>query len=114
MTFTVLWERMYVPPAPDTVACKGADPSLFDVGYAAGVNVMRRDGRGPNQSYARHIDVALRYCETCPLATREWCVAAVVPRQSGFSGVAGGAVWSNGRRLWTLADRARLAAEEAA
>jgi hypothetical protein len=103
MTFTVLWERMYVPPAPDATPCTGADPWLFEIDYHSGVNVIRRDGTGPSAGYAERIGVALRYCETCPLASREWCVdAAVKPQLSGFSGVAGAAVWSNGRRVWDI------------
>ena len=109
----VLWERLYVAPAPTETPCAGVDPRLFDLDYHSGVNVMRRDKSGPTSSHADRIGIALRYCATCPLVTRAWCVNAVQPQAAGFSGVAGGAVWSNGRRVWDVERQERIDAREA-
>ena len=106
--FTVLWEHLYVPPPPAEAACKDADSWLFDLDYYGGVNIMRRDQAAPNAAYRPRLGVALRYCATCPLATREWCVETVRPARSGFSGVAGGVVWSGGRRVWDVDRQQRL------
>jgi hypothetical protein len=110
----VPWEKLYVPPAPDDVPCAGAPAYLFDLAYHGGVNIMRRDKSAPNPAYRDGIGVALRYCATCPLATRAWCVEAVRPALSGVSGVAGGAVWSNGRRIWDVDRQQRLDGQVAA
>ena len=108
-----LWERLYLPPAPGDVPCKGVDPWLFEIDYRSGVNVMRREGNRPTEPYRDRIGVALRYCATCPLAVRAWCLDAVRPNLSGFSGVAGGVVWSNGRRVWDVDRQQRLEGEAA-
>jgi hypothetical protein len=63
----------------EKAACKDADPSLFDA--VGGV-------------LARY---ALQYCRNCPVQ-RE-CEEFVRPKKSWFDGVAGGKVWSNGRRI---------------
>jgi len=67
-------------------ACRDSDPLLFE----------RHDDttntRGP---YPHETEQALALCATCPTTTA--CVLWVRPVQSGYTGVAGGIVWSNGR-----------------
>jgi WhiB family redox-sensing transcriptional regulator len=75
----------------EKAACREADPSLFD--SVGGV-------------LARY---ALQYCRKCPVVKE--CEEFVRPKKSFFDGVAGGKVWSNGRRvdiLYTTKDDDRL------
>ena len=104
----VMWERLYVAPPPTDPPCRDTDPAVFDLGYYSGVNVMARDASAPRAAYASQIAVALRYCAMCPLVTRAWCLNAVQPQPAGYSGIAGGAVWSNGRRVWDVDRQQRL------
>ena len=108
MTHHVLWERLYVAPAPTDTPCKGVPPWIFDLDYGSGKKVMRSDQSSPSVAYGDRIGIALHYCATCPLATRAWCIDAVQPQAAGYSGVAGGAVWSNGRRVWDVDRQQRL------
>ena len=102
------WAALYVPPPPAEAACKGASPYLFELRTATyngtGINVMKhRDGdESVSPRFESQVTVALGYCATCPLATRQWCLDTVRPREGHFSGIAGGAVFSNGRRVWDL------------
>lgn len=107
-----VWEKMYVAPAPDTIACPPLSP-LFDITPIPGVGVVvdRSRGRHLAHELAQQVDAALGYCADCPLATRAWCVESARPKESGASMVAGGVVWAQGRPVWTLEDQRRANAE---
>ena len=107
---TELWQQWYVLPAPDTVACAGIAPELFEFAgtHAAIVQTNAGVKAKPSGAVAVQIATALAVCATCPLATRDWCLDAVRPKQSGVSIIAGGAVWSRGRRVWTIEKQRRL------
>lgn len=59
--------------------CNGEDPSLFDATWFP-------------VAYS-----ALRFCGECPV--RLECLEYMSPAQNFYSGVAGGLVWSDGRRV---------------
>ena len=61
----------------DLAACRTTDPDYFDMEFLYGA--------------------ALAICATCPV--RLWCLKLVDPAPSGYSGVAGGHAWSNGKPL---------------
>lgn len=67
-----------ISPAPHKPQCEGADPTLFD---------LKRNG-WPQQA-------ALDMCAKCQVT--EWCLQQVRPRTSGFTGVAAGVAWVNGK-----------------
>lgn len=68
-------------PPPGEPQCVG-QPELFE---------LKPDG-WPHQE-------ALNLCRKCTVV--DWCLATVRPRSSGFSGVAGGKAWVNGREFGT-------------
>lgn len=61
--------------APDTPACEGEKPALFD------------DWQNPER--------AIAICETCPV--REWCLELLDPVRTHFEGIAGGHAWAGGQ-----------------
>lgn len=77
MTTTLTWR--------DVAACADADPDLFDL-------PARAPGR--TRDAARHVIDA--YCTPCPVRT---ACAAWAAAEDRFDGIAGGAVWRDGRRL---------------
>lgn len=74
-------------PPPGEPQCVG-QPELFE---------LKADG-WPHQE-------ALNLCAKCTVV--EWCLRTVQPRSSGFSGVAGGKAWVNGREFGTPKGGAR-------
>lgn len=93
------WERLYVPPPPSgEPECAGLPPAVFDVPQPS----IRKDG--PTAEFAYQLGVAFGACAECPLRGLDgWCVqTAVMPHRSGASIIAGGYVFVNGRRVWSL------------
>jgi hypothetical protein len=110
-----IWAALYIPPPPTEVPCKGVTPALFDIGgdWSHGYNLVEsrgNAGRRVTSRFRTQVAVALSYCATCPLATRQWCLDAVAPQTSWYTGVAGGIVWAGGRPVWTIADQERAEA----
>lgn len=103
-----IWAQAYVPPAPDHVPCKGADPALFDLALDGEhlVNTITATRR-VTAAFQSQVAVALSYCATCPLATRAWCLETVRPREAGANTIAGGIAWVGGKPRWTLAEQER-------
>jgi len=104
-----VWQRLYVSPPPDDVACIDR-PWLFTFdsdGEANGLMNRKATPRAPRTTYAPQISAALALCAECPLATRAWCLEAVRAQHSGVSIIAGGVVFSHGRRVWSLEDERR-------
>lgn len=99
-----VWAAAYVPPAPDRVPCKGVDPAYFDLALNGEhlINTLS-SVRRITYAFQTQVGVALSYCAQCPLATREWCVETVRPRESRANVVAGGVCWVNGRGVWDIA-----------
>lgn len=81
MTTTLTWR--------DIAACADADPDLFDLPAATGV-------AAPGRTRDTAAPVIDAYCHPCPV--RAAC-AAWAASEPGFDGIAGGAVWRDGRRL---------------
>ena len=100
-----IWAAAYVPPAPDRVPCKGADPALFDLALDGEHLIHDRGTRRVTYAFQSQVAVALSYCATCPLATRQWCLETVRPRESGANTIAGGIAWVGGKPRWDLADQ---------
>lgn len=100
-----IWAGAYVPPAPDRVACKGADPTLFDLALDGDHLVNSRGVRHITDPFRSQVSVALSYCATCPLATRQWCIETVRPRQAAANVIAGGIAWVGGKPRWTIDDQ---------
>lgn len=57
------------------------------------------------------VEDGLALCATCPLATRQWCLAVMDPQGLGreWQGIAGGVVWSHGRAVYMPADAVAVA-----
>lgn len=68
---------------PGTPACEREDAALF----TSPVEDLR---------VARDM---LAVCASCDDAIRLWCYETVAPARSRFDGVAGGALWRNGKQI---------------
>jgi hypothetical protein len=104
-----VWQRLYVSPPPDVVAC-GDDAYLFTfdaAGESGGLMNRKSSPQTPRAAYAAQISAALELCAVCPLSTRAWCLDAVRAQHSGVSIIAGGVVFSHGTRVWSLEDERR-------
>lgn len=84
------WDRP-IPLAPTAPPCAGQTMD-FDG--------LQRSELHPVRNTV--VEDALALCATCPLATRQWCLAVMDPQGAGkeWQGVAGGAVWSHGRLVY--------------
>lgn len=104
------WEKLDVPPPPAPAPCTGAASWLFlSYEHRAGEHLIvppRGDRpRRINETFRQQVEGAFDFCIACPLATREWCAnQAVRVKASQFTGVAGGALYSRGKPVWTLDD----------
>jgi hypothetical protein len=108
---TLAWEKLYVEPAPETPPCAGAW-YITDITPAreAGSNLFyTRNGiRELAPSLVPQVTAAFEMCGGCDATMRAWCEGAVRPRESAYSGVCGGRVWSAGRPVWDEDDHRRL------
>jgi hypothetical protein len=118
MSVEVNWAKLYVPPPPGEhqPPCAGK-AHLFDIDHrmAAALSRHYTTGTALRVDYAAQIDVALRYCATCPLAVQQWCDrTATRAYGSRVSIITGGKVYTRGKVVWDLARHLRRAAAEVA
>jgi hypothetical protein len=80
--------------------CKGMHPFFDWPDYEQATEDRPETGTRLQARHAHHyFDLALSFCAACPLARDGSCIKAALDGDREFSGVAGGEVFHNGRRI---------------